>query len=159
MLVADACFSAPVQWPHWDSNLGPADQKSDPAGKWDLARFDGAVAARSVDVLLFRHHFWPRLTVNVGIVLTLLQVPGCPIEAGGHQDSQRESGYWCDDYCCQHAGYTMSTGIWFMRLRVMRPGTAGTALWRVPDRRGVGTEPSRRPGAGRDADRVQNEMI
>jgi hypothetical protein len=23
----------------------------------------------SVDVLFFRHHFWPRLTVNIGIVL------------------------------------------------------------------------------------------
>jgi len=27
------------------------------------------VVVVSVDVLLFRHHFWPRLMVNVGIVL------------------------------------------------------------------------------------------
>jgi predicted cobalt transporter CbtA len=27
------------------------------------------VAVVGVDVLLFRHHFWPRLMVNVGIVL------------------------------------------------------------------------------------------
>ena len=25
-----------------------------------------------VDLLLFRHHFWPRLTVNIGIVLVFV---------------------------------------------------------------------------------------
>ncbi|WP_198045646.1 hypothetical protein [Kitasatospora mediocidica] len=28
-----------------------------------------AAVVVGVDVLFFRHHFWPRLTVNVGIVL------------------------------------------------------------------------------------------
>jgi hypothetical protein len=31
-----------------------------------------AVVIVSVDVLFFRHHFWPRLGMNVGIVLVFL---------------------------------------------------------------------------------------
>ena len=32
------------------------------------------VVVVAVDVLFFRHHFWPRLAVNVGIVLVAVAI-------------------------------------------------------------------------------------